>query len=250
MSQKQIQESDLYQPIYDFLAAQGYLVRGEVRDCDVVALKGDELIIVELKRNLNLELIIQGTLRQQTGDSVYIAVPRPSKRVSRSRWNGIYHLIRRLELGLIFVSFTTKKPRVEVVIHPVAFDRNRSRQSSKKKRISIVEEANSRTGDYNVGGSVSTKLMTAYRENCIQIGVYLKHFGQLSPKQLRGYGTGEKTASILQKNYYGWFERVRRGVYQLTSTGEQELKNYPELVEVYFAQLSDSIHQGDEKQLL
>ena len=38
-----MRESDLYPPIRAFLEDAGYLVRSEVKDCDVTATKDDEL---------------------------------------------------------------------------------------------------------------------------------------------------------------------------------------------------------------
>ena len=52
-------EVELYKPVKDYFTAEGYEVYGEVNDCDVVAVKEDELIIVELKLRLNLDLVMQ-----------------------------------------------------------------------------------------------------------------------------------------------------------------------------------------------
>ena len=66
------------QPVKDFFTAEGYDVYGEVNDCDVVAVKEDELIIVELKLRLNLDLVMQATKkRQRLSDQVYVAIPKP-----------------------------------------------------------------------------------------------------------------------------------------------------------------------------
>ena len=52
-----LKESDLYLPVKRFLESQGYEVKGEVGDCDVAATRGnEELVVVELKLSLNLEL--------------------------------------------------------------------------------------------------------------------------------------------------------------------------------------------------
>ena len=57
-------EVDLYEPVKAFLTAQGYVVRGEVRGCDLVARRGDEKpVIVELKLRFNLALVLQGIER-------------------------------------------------------------------------------------------------------------------------------------------------------------------------------------------
>jgi hypothetical protein len=42
-----------------------------------------------------------------------------------------------------------------------------------------------------------------------------------------------KTTTILQANYYGWFKRVRRGVYTLTKKGEQDLEKFPQLTSLF-----------------
>lgn len=80
--------------------------------------------------------------------------------------------------------------------------------------------------------------MTAYKENVIHIACCLKKYGQLSPKKLREMGTGKKTLSILNKNFYGWFERVERGIYKLSDQGYKELADFPELVAYYTKELS------------
>ena len=49
-------ETELYLPVKAFLEAQGYRVRGEVKNCDIAATKDDELLIVELKTSANMTL--------------------------------------------------------------------------------------------------------------------------------------------------------------------------------------------------
>ncbi|QHE60703.1 hypothetical protein FHE72_06355 [Rossellomorea vietnamensis] len=234
-----LKESDLYQPIQKHFHKQGYQVNGEVNDCDLTAMKEGELVIVELKLSLNVELLIQATKRQRLTDFVYIAIPKP-KRTRSKRWNDIRHLVRRLELGLITVSFTTKTPKLDFVIHPEAFDRKTVMRNSKKKRAALVKEIEGRSADYNVGGTNKTKIMTAYKESCIHIACCLEKHGPMSPKNLTKLGTGDKTPSILQKNYYRWFERVKRGVYQITDTGRGEMQRYPELVSYYSQKIEEN----------
>jgi hypothetical protein len=96
-----------------------------------------------------------------------------------------------------------------------------------------LEEIAGRTGDYNTGGSVQRKLVTAYREQAIHVACALHRLGPSTPKTLRGLGTSQKTTSILYGNVYGWFERVDRGLYRLAAQGKDALKDYPDLVEHY-----------------
>ncbi|HPP75073.1 MAG TPA: DUF2161 family putative PD-(D/E)XK-type phosphodiesterase [Armatimonadota bacterium] len=226
---KAVSETELYRPICDYLTNLGYTVRGEVRDCDITAIKGDDLIIIEMKRTLNIALLIQAVKRQRVTDSVYIAVPYPKKSgIYTAEWKGIKHLLRRLELGLIFVSLNSK-PSVQIVFHPLPFDRKKRR----KVRSAIIQEIESRSGDYNEGGSSRKKVVTAYRENAIHIACCLDRFGPLAPRQLRDLGTGPKTLSILSSNFYGWFERVDRGVYGLKPEGRTALSEFTEAVDHY-----------------
>lgn len=226
-------EIDLYQPVRDYLIRQGYTVNSEVKDCDITAIKDDELIIVELKRSFNATLLIQAVKRQRIADSVYVAIPCPKGSRFTSGWRDMCHLLRRLELGLILVSFIGGKSDVEVVFHPSPFDIQKSRRSGKNKKYSIIQEIDGRHGDYNTGGSCKRKLVTAYRENSIHIACCLDMLGTLSTGRLRELGTGSKTQSILAKNFYQWFERVARGTYTLSQQGKGCLKDYPELTLYY-----------------
>jgi len=238
---KKIQETDLYMPVREHLERLGYAVRSEVKDCDITAVKEDELIIVELKTTFNLKLLAQAVKRQRAADSVYVAIPRPKGGKRTAAWRDMCGLLRRLELGLIIVSLTSgtkkDKPGIEVVMHPESFDRARSMQVGKRKRRSIIKEAEARYGEYNTGGSSKRKLMTVYRENSIHIACcFIKH-GQLSPAQLKKLGTGPKTSSILGKNFYGWFQRISKGKYEILPAAHEFLHEFPEIVEHYMEEI-------------
>ena len=71
-----ILETSFYRPVKVFLEGLGFVVKGEVRDCDLVALKGDNLpviVICELKPTFNLELILQGVDQATASDEVWLA---------------------------------------------------------------------------------------------------------------------------------------------------------------------------------
>lgn len=76
---EKLRESDLYGPVRDYLAGLGYEVKGEVKDCDVTAMRDGELIVVELKKGFTLELVYQALDRQRVADGVYVAVPLPKR---------------------------------------------------------------------------------------------------------------------------------------------------------------------------
>ena len=217
-----LRESDLYGPVRDWLVAQGYTVRGEVKDCDITAVKDDDLIIIELKRSFGVSLLVQSAQRQRATDSVYVALPQPKGGIYTRRWRAATHLLRRLELGLILVTFGGRAPHVEVVFHPLPHERKKA----KKHKRAILTEIAGRSGDYNEGGTMHRKRVTAYRENALQIACLLEQNGPMTPRKLRELGTGPKTLSIVSGNVYGWFERVERGVYRITQQGREELKTY------------------------
>ena len=229
---EKLAETDLAKPLYAYLNHQGYTVRSEVKDCDIAAVRGDELLVIEIKKSLNLVLLAQAAKRQRITDSVYMAVPRPPstwKWHAENRW--VKHVIRRLELGLIFVSLDPAKPAVDVVFNPGPF----MRRKRAVHRRALLEEMRNRTGDFNTAGSTGKKLVTAYRENAIFIACCLKAKGTLSPKALREMGTGPKTLGVLYQNVYGWFERRGTGKYGLSAAGEKELALYPKLMKQYMA---------------
>lgn len=236
----QISETDLFNPVREFLVKLGYTINSEVNNCDITAVKGQELLVVELKNGFNATLLIQAAKRQRIANAVYIAIPMPKTGIFSRKWKDICYLIRRLELGFLVVSFLKSGPRVEVILDPEPFDRERSKRLNRKKRDGIITEINGRHGDFNTGGSTRRKLITAYKENAIQIACYLKKYGALSPRQLKEMGTGTKTGSILQNNFYNWFERVNKGLYQISSEGCRSLADYPELVDYYLNEISES----------
>jgi hypothetical protein len=222
-----LRETDLYPPLQAYLAAQGYTVRAEVQSCDIAASKGDDLIVIELKRSLSIDLLAQAAQRQKRCASVYVAIPRPPDvgKWKRQR-RDVLHLLRRLELGLILVAPGAPRKAVEIVFHPLPSER----RLQKRAHRAVLEEMAARSLDLNAGGSTRRKLVTAYRERAIHIAARLAESSPQTPRQLRAAGTGEKTLAILARNVYGWFERVDRGIYGLTAAGREALADYPELV--------------------
>lgn len=226
-------EEDLYKPIHDFFVQEGYEVRSEVNFCDICATKDDQITIIELKKNLSVDLLAQAVKRQKIGDFVYIAVPKPKRLIGTSKWKDICYLLKRLELGLILVSLDGRN-LVEIPVLPKPFDMKRSRQSSKNKKNKLIEEIKGRSMELNVGGSRGRKLVTAYKENAIHIACCLNLFGPMSAKKIVQYGTdSNKTWSILNKNFYGWFYKHDKGVYGLSDAGKRALDEYNELNEYY-----------------
>jgi hypothetical protein len=230
---KALLEKDMYDPIRDFFIDQGFEVRAEVNHCDVCAVKEEQLVIIELKRNLSVDLLVQATRRQKTTDLVYIAVPKPKRLTTSSKWHDTCHLLRRLELGLILVTVKKNMSLVEVAIHPEPFDRLKSLQANKRSRSKLIEEFKGRCADLNTGGSTGKKLMTAYREKALFIACCLDMFGPSSASKLKKFGVeGKKAYSILYSNHYGWFCKIDKGTYELTDAGKDSLKLYEQMASI------------------
>lgn len=242
MSEKvKLKEEDLYPPVRGYFEKLGYTVNGEVMHCDVTAVKGNTLVVIEMKTSMNLDVILQAVQRQKIADFAYIAVPRNNKVMSKRRWQNICHLLKRLELGLLLVSIGKKDSYVEEAIRPIPFDRAKSISSASRRRKAMLHEIQERHGDYNTGGSTRKKLVTSYRESVIRIAVILREYGPCTVKRIReASGLAGKTANILQDNHYGWFEREKRGVYRLTEKALTELLQYEELTELYRKQIIEA----------
>ncbi|MCX7017142.1 MAG: DUF2161 domain-containing phosphodiesterase [Candidatus Sumerlaeota bacterium] len=175
-----------------------------------------------------------------------MAFPKPAIDGRGRHWRGVQRLIRQLELGLILVEFEKgSAPRVRVVFHPLPYRRRKRSQA----RRAVIQEIAARSGDYNRAGSHGAKLMTAYRENAFLIACCLDRFGPLEPRQLRAMGAGAKTLSILYDNVYGWFERVDRGVYELSAQGRAEVRALSELTERVLARIGIKTAESDKRTL-
>lgn len=234
-----ILEESLSKPVTSYFTDIGYKVRTEVNYCDICALKDDTLIIIELKKNLSVDLLVQAVDRQKITDIVYIAIPKPKKLIGNAKWKSLCHLIKRLELGLILVSTVDNKPYVEIPIDPVPCDRLKFMQNNKKRRYNIINEIQGRNIDLNIGGSKGKKLVTAYRESSLYIVCCLKKYGSMSPKELKKMGSdSKKTQSILSKNYYGWFFKEDKGIYDISQEGQQALIEYSDLVKLYYEKIN------------
>jgi hypothetical protein len=207
-------ESDLYAPVKTLLEGQGYVVKGEVRGCDVVGVRGREApVIVELKRAFGLGLVLQGIDRLMLSERVYLAVGQWPKRMKNVR-----KLCRRLGLGLIVVAHE----RADIVLDPLPY---RPRRNARKAGRLLGEHAR-RVGDPNHGGS-STRvpMMTAYRQEALRCAELLKA-GAMKVAEMRAAADVPNASKILQRDYYGWFERLERGVYALTPQGRAGLRRY------------------------
>ncbi|WP_274652377.1 DUF2161 family putative PD-(D/E)XK-type phosphodiesterase [Paenibacillus humicola] len=234
-------ETELYQPIKSYYEARGYEVKGEVMHCDLVAVHpvSGETVLVEMKRTFNLALLLQGIDRLRLSSRVMLAVERNRKKTGAvgQRFGDLAELCRMLGLGLMTVTFfKTKAPQIELLCQPGDLP-VRGRRRLRGERL--LDEFNERSGDYNLGGSTGRKLVTAYREKALRVAWALGEYGELSPRQAAELADVPRAAHILQKDYYGWFERARRGVYRLRPGGAAAVAEFADVIAGWHRQTTD-----------
>ena len=213
-------ETALYPTVKRFLEAAGFQVKGEIRGCDIVAVRSAEfepqwLAVVEMKLGFNLDLLLQAVDRMRIADEIWLAVP--ATRRGRDRDPRVHRLCRLIGLGLMAVN--PAGDRVEILAEPGPY-RPRPDQ---RRRARLLSEHVRRRGDPAVGGSTRQPVMTAYRQQALACAEVLR-MGPGRPRDLRA--VAPDAGRILLRNVYGWFERTAPGTYRLTSLGEAALQSW------------------------
>ena len=207
-------ETDLYAPVKALLESQGYTVKGEVGALDVMDVRGDQdPVVVELKTGFSLSLFHQAIARQTLTDVVYVAVPHKKSKASRAALKRNTTLCRRLGLGLILVRLADG--HTQVVCDPAPY----SPRINTKRKAKLLREFSRMDGDPNTGGSTRQNLMTAYRSDALRCQAYLQEHGPSRAMDVTKGAQVPTARRIMADNHYGWFERIRRGVYGLSQTG-------------------------------
>ena len=213
-----MKESDLYLPLKQYLESQNYEVKGEVCDCDVVAVRNEEApVIIELKLTLNLDVLLQGVDRLALSSLIYIGIPHDTKSFKKKRKLAI-KLLKMLGFGLILIN--AKSNKVEVLLDPCEYKPRKVKQ--KKERL--LGEFQSRMGDPNLGGMASKKgVLTSYRQKALKIALYLEKNEAVKASVLSQELEEPKARDVMYKNFYGWFDRVGSGMYALSNKGKDEI---------------------------
>lgn len=215
-----MKESDLYLPLKRFLESQDYEVKGEVQDCDVLAVRGEEApVVVELKLSINLGVVLQAVERLSLTPKVYIGVPEQCKTLKRRRRH-IIKLLRMLGLGLVVIASDREIGSVEVLLDPGEYRPRKSRVRQER----LLGEFMKRVGDPNLGGTEKRRgIMTVYRQRALAIARFLQAQGPTKAAHVARSLHEPKARDILYNDVYGWFDRVSRGVYELSPRGKKEI---------------------------
>ncbi|TWF52750.1 DUF2161 domain-containing phosphodiesterase [Neorhizobium alkalisoli] len=212
-------ETSLYLPVKQFLEAAGYAVKGEIGGCDILGLSdGDPTVMVvcELKLSFNLELILQAVDRAAAADEVWIAARVSAKGRGREADKRYRDLCRRLGIGMLGVSDSGEVSILVSSVSPMP-------RTNPKRRTRLIKEHRKRQGDPALGGSTKVPIMTAYRQQALACAAALAD-GPLRPRDLKP--SVPTAGQILLNNYYGWFERIDKGVYGLSESGASALRQW------------------------
>ena len=227
-----MKESDLYLLIKQYFIEQDYDVKAEVADCDVMAIKDDTVVIVEMKTNLNLVLLGQGAERQLLFDIVYLAVPKPPyKKRFTTQYKRTIKLVKRLSLGLLYVDLRGEGACYQE-FPPKVFKGGIRKSRKEKLRDKAIKEFKGLSGDYNIGGTNRIKRMTVYKEHAISALMYLDKNGPTKASDLKNFGCGDNVRNIMYSNFYGWFEMKGKGVYDITEDGRKALDENKQICDV------------------
>ena len=209
-------ETTLYAAVKAFLEAQGFSAKGEIGNCDIVAVPRGRAAAA-------------GDLRAEAGPSTWsfccrrpTAWPPPTQSGLPCRTRGaggdrdrrVVKLCRLLGFGLLSVA---SDGIVSVLAEPSPYQPRRNA----KRRTRLLREHARRNGDPTPGGSVRRTIMTAYRQRAVLCAEALR----AGPATTRALAqTMPEAPGILLRNMYGWFERVERGTYRLSAAGRVALE--------------------------
>lgn len=215
----QFSEIDLYAPVKALLESLGYEVKAEIGAADVVGLRHQEPpLIVELKTGFSLRLFHQAVARQSITDTVYVAVARGAGRRFQLALKSNLALARRLGLGII--TGRLSDGFTEVHLDPAPY----APRKSKPRKDQLLREFRRRVGDPNTGGSTRKSLVTAYRQDAVRCATHLEAAGPSRGMDV-AKATGVRRATrMMADDHYGWFERVERGVYDLSPKGRMAIR--------------------------
>ena len=184
---------------------------------DIVARRGDDLLIVELKRGFTLGLFHQAVDRLALTDLVYVAVPAGGQAKALA---ANVKLARRIGFGVMTVRL--RDGFVAVLADPGPY----AARLSKPKRARLLLAFDRLQGDPNAGGATRHGLVTGYRQDALRCARFLAVHGPSQGAKVKTWAEVPQATRIMADNHYGWFDRVARGVFDLTPAGRKGLADY------------------------
>ncbi len=152
--------------------------------------------------------------RQAICDAVYVAVPRWTTQQGWLKFKANVGLCKRLGIGVLTVRVADG--HVQLHADPIPYQPRKSR----RRAASVLSEFERRIGDPNLGGTQGS-VVTSYRQAAQRCAAYLVAHGPSKGSVVaKALGVANATR-VMADNHYGWFKRVRRGVYGVTRAGRE-----------------------------
>lgn len=209
-----MKETELYGPVKKWLEHNNYTVYPEVESfgsrADIVAVKQNTTLIVELKTSLSLEVISQGVSwkHRSAANYVYLAVPAPRKEV---HWYAS-KLIKQEKLGLLLVDPNSSYRPVREYAQAIWED------VKDNNRYSIGKAVTPEHLDWDIeGGHSGGGYLTSYRSTITRVKNYLavdcegkwclmKDIIANCPTHYTGDSPGQSLGNALEKFESDWCE--------------------------------------------
>lgn len=141
-------------------------VYAEVANYDVLGVKNNISLIIEMKKQLNFKVIEQAIEAKYCADYIFIAVPKPNQRHSRIALN----LLKQEGIGLIYTTDNSSKYDSSKNGSTIEFWGKRVRRKNYDIKEHINHDFHSRT----VGGVKSGDGITEYSEMIDEVKIFLK----------------------------------------------------------------------------
>lgn len=163
-----LKETDLSKPVSDYFKTLFpeceifYEVKSYgSRKIDVVIRSKEHLIIsVELKLNLNLQVIYQAHTNTDFSHYTFIAIPKKS--IMKIKKDFIISICKALNIGILIVGNTYQDFKTEIYFHEIV-------EKNPKKKLKLLEGQKT----FSQGGEASGACYTEFKQTCENIIKFL-----------------------------------------------------------------------------
>lgn len=187
-----MKETELFKPVKDWLDEQGFEVYAEVPisgRVDVVGKHNKLLVAVELKTQMNFDLLDQALERKKFFHYVYIAIPRRKKSVHRF----VSKFLREQGIGLLNVDDTVFNSQPARFNRPPLF------------HIIDWDYAFKEEFKQNVGGDNGSQVLTPYKVTMVKVRRFLERARKYQEEHHQGEGwiTIDEIHDHVESHYRG-----------------------------------------------
>jgi hypothetical protein len=215
---EQLKESDLYDPVKQWLENRDYEVFCEVEPrytgsrADVVGINPTSIAVVELKLSLSLDLLEQAVQWSQRKYVNYIYIAVPWKTSKKSRWDRspkidnwvVSYICRTFNIGVLFVEET----RDGLKVNDKPFLPSRYQRIGKENGFrNVIEKYNYEYKNSELkGGQSGGGYISDYRVTVDRVKEFLRNVRTGNRFSLYWHDDNGKTIDIKEKAIDGWVD--------------------------------------------